>query len=200
MTPKTESLKSINQDSGISDYPGFNQTDKSIDPISKVKPECFELLSSYVDGEATAAERRQVNEWLDRDPEIKNLYLHLLRIRQNLQQMPIPESTQPVSETVERFFWLLDKRRLRMMAKVGGSAIAALFIAAVSGLIPGVPSVSQLAKSDHSKPDSQQLTIALNRPIVPIPKAAVAVPMKQVDQPPSSTSGKQFDLIYRDDR
>ena len=113
--------------------------------------------------------------------------------------MPVPESTQPVSETVERFFWLLDKRRGQTMAKVGGSAIAALFIAAISGLIPGIPSASQLAKSWDSNSDSQQLTIALNRPIVPIPKAAVAVPMKPLEQPSSSTSGQTFDLIYKDE-
>ncbi len=198
MTPKTESINgSIHKYPGISDCPGLNN--KSTHLVAKVTPDCFELLSSYVDGEATPAERRQVNEWLDIDPEIKNLYLHLLRIRQNLQQMPVPESTQPVSETVERFFWLLDKRRGQTMAKVGGSAIAALFIAAISGLIPGIPSASQLAKSWDSNSDSQQLTIALNRPIVPIPKAAVAVPMKPLEQPSSSTSGQRFDLIYKDE-
>jgi anti-sigma factor RsiW len=198
MTPKTESLNgSIQKIPGISDSPGLKN--ESTNLVAKVKSDCFELLSSYVDGEATPAERRQVNQWLDRDPEIKNLYLHLLRIRQNLQQMPVPESTQPVSETVDRFFWLLGKRRRQTLAKVGGSAIAALCIAAVAGLIPGMPSVRQLAKSLDSNQDSQQLTIALNRPIVPIPKAAVTVPMKQPEQPLSSTRRQAFDLIYKDE-
>lgn len=163
----------------------------------QVKSDYFELLSVYIDGEATVDERRQVNEWLDNDPEVKSLYLHLLRIRQNLQQMPVPESTQPVSETVERFFWLLDRRRRRTMVKIGGSAIAALFMVTVSGLMPGMPSASQLAKSLGDRSESQQLTIALNRPIVPIPKAAVAMPVKQLQRSHSSIDDRVLDAIYK---
>lgn len=201
MTSKIQSYNdSIHRVAGSSGESEPNTSAQSIHPIGKVKPECFELLSTYVDGEATPAERRQVNEWLDNDPEIKSLYLHLLRIRQNLQQMPVPESTEPVSETVDRFFWLLDRRRRRTMAQVGGGAIAALFMAAVSGLIPGMPSVSQLAKSADSKVESEQLTIALNRPIVPIPKAAVAVPMKQLQPSQLSDNGQNSGLIYKKDR
>ncbi|KOR33911.1 hypothetical protein AM228_27110 [Planktothricoides sp. SR001] len=144
---------------------------------AKLNIDAFSLLSAYIDGEATPEERRQVNQWLDNDPEVKSLYLHLLRIRQNLQQMPVPQSSASTAETVERFFWLLDQRRRRNMAKMGLGAIAALFVAALLGLVPGVPSVTQLAKSSDNNVESQQLMIALNRPIVPIPKAAVAVPM-----------------------
>lgn len=201
MTSKIQSYNdSIHQVPGSSGESEPNTSAESQNPIGKVKPQCFELLSSYVDGEATPAERRQVNEWLDNDPEVKSLYLHLLRIRQNLQQMPVPESTEPVSETVDRFFGLLDLRRRRTMAKVGSGAIAALFVAAVSGLIPGMPSASQLAKSFDRKLESEQLTIALNRPIVPIPKAAVAAPMKQLQ--PSELSGNEQNsgLIYKKDR
>ncbi len=28
----------------------------------------FELISAYIDGEVTAAERRQINDWLTTDP------------------------------------------------------------------------------------------------------------------------------------
>ena len=202
MTPKIESYKHsmyrVTETSGESE---LNTSAESQNPIALARPECFELLSAYVDGEATPAERRQVNEWLDNDPQVKSLYLHLLRIRQNLQQMPVPESTEPVSESVDRFFWLLDRRRGRTMAKFGGGAIAALFMVAVSGLIPGMPSASQLAKSFDRKLDSEQLTIALNRPIVPIPKAAVAGPMKQLQQTKlSRNDGKNYDLIYKKER
>jgi anti-sigma factor RsiW len=166
--------------------------------VNGVDPKLFELLSAYIDGEATPAERRQVNQWLDHDSEVKNLYLHLLRIRQNLQQMPVPKSTQPVAETVEKVFWLLDKRRYQKMAMVGGGAIAALCVAALSGLVPGMPSVTQLAKSLDRQPESKQLMIALNRPIVPIPKAAIAVPMNPVEQPSLSTDRPTINLIYKD--
>lgn len=151
----------------------------------------FLMLSAYIDGEATPEERRQVNHWLDNDPEVKSLYLHLLRIRQNLQQMPVPQSSASTEETVERFFWLLEQRRRLMMLKMGGSAIAALFIAALSGLVPGVPGVTQLAGFSNHKVESQQLMIALNRPIVPIPKAAVAVPLEQLSHPMSADRDTQ---------
>ena len=34
----------------------------------------FELLSAYIDGEVTAAERGQIEQWLTTDPEVQCLY------------------------------------------------------------------------------------------------------------------------------
>jgi hypothetical protein len=34
----------------------------------------FELLSAYIDGEVTAAERKQVEEWLATDPTVQQLH------------------------------------------------------------------------------------------------------------------------------
>jgi anti-sigma factor RsiW len=188
MTPKTESYNnhSIDRVSGSPSLPAQNPLTKAKSLAAPADADYFELLSAYIDGEATPEERRRVNQWLDNDPEVKSLYLHLLRIRQNLQQMPVPQSSKSTAETVEQFFWLLDQRRRRTMLKMGGGAIAALFMAALSGLVPGVPSVTQLAKFSDSKVESQQLMIALNRPIVPIPKAAVAVPLDQLQYPLSA--------------
>lgn len=184
MTSKTESYNnhSIDRMSGSPSLPAQDPLAQANSLAAKLNIDAFSLLSAYIDGEATPEERRQVNEWLDNDPEVKSLYLHLLRIRQSLQQMPVPQSSASAAETVERFFWLLDQRRRRMMVKMGGGAIAALFMVALSGLVPGVPSVTQLASSSGNQVESQQLMIALNRPIVPIPKAAVAVPMNHERQ------------------
>lgn len=188
MTSKTESYNnhSIDRASGSPSLPAQNPLAQAKSLAAPAHADYFELLSAYIDGEATPEERRQVNQLLDRDPEVKSLYLHLLRIRQNLQQMPVPQSSQPAAETVERFFCLLDQRRRRAMARMGGGAIAALFMAALSGLVPGVPSVTQLAKLSDNQVESQQLMIALNRPIVPIPKAAVAVPVDRLHYPLSA--------------
>jgi anti-sigma factor RsiW len=188
MTSRTESYNNHSIDSlpGSPRLPAQNTLAQANSLAAKLNIDAFSLLSAYIDGEATPDERRQVNQWLDNDPEVKSLYLHLLRIRQNLQQMPVPQSSASTAETVERFFSLLARRRRRMMLKMGGGAIAALFMVALSGLVPGVPSVTQLAKSSDSKMESQQLMIALNRPIVPIPKAAVAVPLDQLHYPLSA--------------
>ncbi len=184
MTSKIESYNnhSIDRAPGSPSLPAQNTLAQANSLAAKLNIDAFSLLSAYIDGEATPDERRQVNQWLDNDPEVKSLYLHLLRIRQNLQQMPVPQSSASTAETVERFFWLLDQRRRRTMLKMGGGAIAALFMAALSGLVPGVPSVTQLAKFSDNKVESPQLMIALNRPLVPIPKAAVAVPMNHERQ------------------
>ncbi|MFM8202724.1 MAG: anti-sigma factor family protein, partial [Dolichospermum sp.] len=51
------------------------------------KREYFELLSAYLDGEVTATERRQVEQWLSTDASVKCLYKRLLNLRQGLQNI-----------------------------------------------------------------------------------------------------------------
>lgn len=54
--------------------------------IDMVKRDRFELLSAYLDGELTAAERRQVEELLANDQAVKCLYVRLLKLRQGCGQ------------------------------------------------------------------------------------------------------------------
>lgn len=144
----------------------------------RIEGEIYELLSSYIDGEATAAERRQVNQLLDNNPEVKCLYLQLRQLGQKLQGTPVPQKEEEsVTETVKRFFWILDSRRRRGAAALAGSAIAAVFMAAIPGIIPSESASSQMALVPEAQPASEELTIALNKPIVVIPKAAIAAPV-----------------------
>jgi anti-sigma factor RsiW len=48
----------------------------------------FELLNAYLDGEVTADERRQIENWLTTDPQVQCLYARALKLRQKWQ-MPI---------------------------------------------------------------------------------------------------------------
>ena len=66
------------------------------------KRDCFELLSAYLDGEVTATERRQVEEWLSTDASIKCLYKRLLNLRQGLQNIPVPPTNQSSETTIEQ--------------------------------------------------------------------------------------------------
>lgn len=144
----------------------------------RIEGEIYELLSSYIDGEATAAERRQVAQLLDNNPEVKCLYLQLRQLGQKLQATPVPQKEEEsVAQTVKRFFWILDSRRRRGAAALAGSAIAAVFMAAIPGIIPSESASSQMALVPEVQPASEELTIALNRPIVVIPKAAIAAPV-----------------------
>jgi hypothetical protein len=60
-----------------------------------------------------------------------------------------------------------------------------LFVGALSGIIPGGRSlVPQLAQAPEQQVAPEPLMIAVNRPVIEIPKAAVASPENLV-QPPA---------------
>jgi anti-sigma factor RsiW len=96
----------------------------------------FELISAYLDGEVTVEERREVHELLDRDPNAKKLYFKLLKLRGGVQSLPVPASEQPVQETVQQVFEQIDRRRQHNVVTWGGTAVAALFVALLSGVLP----------------------------------------------------------------
>lgn len=143
---------------------------------SNLERDRFELLSAYLDGELTAGERRQVQEWLDNDRQTQRLYTRLLRLRQGLQNLPLPKVSQSAQKLSVQVFQSIDRRqRWRRTLVWGGGAIAALFIGAVSGLLPGTDiflPINQFA-SQESSPDSDSLMIALNHPVIDIPAAAI---------------------------
>ncbi len=148
----------------------------------------FELLSAYLDGEVTAAERRQVEEWMTSDPTTQRLYSRLLKIRQGLQSLPVPTPQQSVQQTVEQVFNQVE-RRPRLQLLWGGAAIAA---AAAVALLTGTPlgrgPVPQLAERPQSEStttvNSEAVLIALEQPLVSIPKAAVSDPSSPLRKHP----------------
>lgn len=178
MTPEFDSHNHSNAHS-CEDSPAGNlgHPTSPLGGLDTQKRDRFELLSAYLDGEVSATERQQVQEWLATDPKIQCLYQRLLKLRQGLRTLPVPSSEQPVEQTVDRVFARLKRRRQRVMT--WGGAIAAVFVAAVSGVLPGDLSFSpQLARSPQPEVGSEPLMIALNKPLVDIPKAAVAAPEK----------------------
>ena len=146
--------------------------------LEEVELDYFELLSTYIDGEATVAERNQVQEWLDNDPEIKNTYLQLLKLQGGIQSLTVPTEETISPETLsERVFERIDRTRNRKRAVVWGSAIAATIVGTVVSLIPNTSSPSfrmaeNPAKLDRNKPT--MVAVSLNKPAVIIPKAAVS--------------------------
>jgi anti-sigma factor RsiW len=157
--------------------------------INMVKRDRFELLSAYLDGELAAAERKQVEEWLTNDQSVKLLYSRLLKIRQGLHSLPIPQE-QAVEETVQKVFVRL-RRRTRRAILLGGTAIAACVIGAMSGLLPGNNSPMQQLAQQTAEPtqpkqsvpaiSASPLMVAINAPVIPIPKTAEAEPDNSVD-------------------
>jgi len=141
--------------------------------------DCFELLSAYIDGEATAAERKQVQQLLDNDPEIKKLYLQLLKLQGGMQNLAAPIAQDISSDLLsQQVFAQVDRSRNRQKLVLwGGGLLATGIIAAISGIIPGANSPSiKLAESTVEKTISPPVMVALtlNEPTITIPKAAIS--------------------------
>lgn len=145
-----------------------------------LKRDRFELLSAYLDGEVTAAERRQVEQWLANEPEVQRLYARLLKLRQELRTLPVP-AVQSTEQTIQQVFRRLN-RRVHLTIISGGTAIAALFIGAVSGVLPDRQFVQIAELPESVAAPNETLMVALNTPVIEIPKAAVATPEKAIRQ------------------
>ena len=153
---------------------------QSIGAINMLKRDRFELLSAYLDGEVTSAQRQQVEDWLANDLEVQCLYARLLKLRQGLRTLPIPPSEQPVEQTIQQVFGRLNRRQNPAVAWCG-FALAAVFISALLGGRQFIaPELAQLP--EPATAPSETLMVALNTPVVEIPKAAVAVPDKAFKQ------------------
>lgn len=158
---------------------GKHSKQEAVTQMDSLQRDRFELLSAYIDGEVTAAERKQVQELLATDSDMQRLYTRLIKLRQGIQLLPVPAAAATTQKTAEQVFSQIDRRRNRRTLIWGGAAIAALFVSAVSGIISGSRSlVPQLA----NKPDgaSEPLMIALDQPVIEIPKGAVAESEKWV--------------------
>lgn len=159
----------------------FETSNTEIDNNSQAKSErgmrrecdCFELLSAYLDGEVTATERKQVEQWLASDAKMQLLHKRLLQVRQAMQSIPTPTTEISASQLSDRVFLRVRQRRFKKIAIWGGGAVAAVLVGAVSLLLPRsntlVPQFAQ--SSSPNETDSETLTIAINQPVVPIPNA-----------------------------
>lgn len=137
----------------------------------------FELLSAYLDGEVSPTERKQVQQWLDHDPTVQQLYARLLRLRQGFQSIPVPPTTQTAEALAGDIFQKVDQRRVRRLWVLGSSAVAAVFIGALTYIIPGNNPIPRFAQNSTPEVTSDALMIAINQPVVEIPKAAVSIPL-----------------------
>lgn len=146
----------------------------SPETLDNLKRDRFELLSAYLDGEVTADERRQVEQWLATDAKMQRLHTRLLSLRQGMRTFPIPPSEQPIEQVAVQVMSRLERRPKRTVVW-GGLAVAALLIGAVVGtfsrseLTPAPGLVSNATPNDG-------LMIALDRPVIEIPKAASEFP------------------------
>ena len=149
-------------------------TNQSKGAMDILKRDRFELLSAYLDGEVTAAERRLIEQWLDNEPEVQRLYVRLLKLRQGLQRLPVPQS-EPAEDTIRQVTKRLS-RRYRQVLIYGGAAIAACAIGVMGNLLSGGEGAFVVLRKPQrptSLANSSSLMVAINSPVFPIPKAGV---------------------------
>ncbi len=146
----------------------------------------FELLSAYVDGEVTAAERKQVQQLLNTDSQTQHLYARIMKLRHGIQTLPIPQSEQPAEIMVKEVFSRIEQRRTIRNVVWGGAAIAALFIGALPNVFSGSQSPAPKLAASPVKP--VMVAVRLDRPAFPIPKAAMAKPSVAGDNNNNNTA------------
>ncbi|MEG3835401.1 MULTISPECIES: zf-HC2 domain-containing protein [unclassified Microcoleus] len=195
-----ESDKNQNQQ-GVGDSLAQNQVNNNYAQgnVTTMMRDRFELLSAYLDGEVTATERRQVEEWLTNDPTTKRLYSRLLMMQQSFQAMPVPAAEQSAQELATKVLQRVE-RKPKQTWILGGGAIAALLVAVVSGVGGGrqlfapqfarspVPAESDGLMMALNEPlvemvNPNDLMLGVNAPIVDIPKVGVATPQKSLPKP-----------------
>jgi anti-sigma factor RsiW len=154
--------------------------------LDNLKRDRFELLSAYLDGEVTAAERRQVEDWLQTDPVVQRLYSRLLKLRQGMRTLPIPAPEQSAEQAAQQVFSRLD-RRPKIALAWAGVAIAATFVGVLSNVFSsGYQSPAPQVADFPAVPDvsTTALMIAVDRPVIEIPKAPVSSPdLNEEDRP-----------------
>jgi anti-sigma factor RsiW len=134
-----------------------------------VLDERFELLSAYLDGEVTASERKQVDAWLATDAAFQHQYRQMQNIHVAFPRMTVP-SSQSAEALAQGVFAKLDRNRNRKLSWIGGGAIAASLLAAVTGLGGLFGDNSPQLQFAANKADTPApLMVALNDPILAMP-------------------------------
>ena len=130
--------------------------------------ERFELLSAYLDGEVTPTERQQVEAWLANDLAFQHQYRQMQQMQHAFPRLTVP-SSQSAEALSAGVFAKLDRQRNRKLAWIGGGAIAATLVAAVTGLGGLFGDNPQLQYAANKANIPAPMMVALNDPILAIP-------------------------------
>ncbi len=128
--------------------------------------ERFELLSAYIDNEVSGIEKSQVEKWLKADLSYRTQYQQLLKVKRLLLDLPAPTSIK-TEQLVSRVITKINRRSQRKFA-IGG-AIAALVI----GTIGTVANTNYRFQVADDLNNEEQLILAMEEPIVPLPEALI---------------------------
>ncbi|MEM9568550.1 MAG: zf-HC2 domain-containing protein [Cyanobacteria bacterium P01_E01_bin.34] len=147
--------------------PNTNRLNKNR-PNAHLTDSDWELLSTYVDGEATPAERQQVEQKLRDSPDYRRACSHIFRLQDGFSQVPIPP-------TCDRTFATTDDMATAVLQELERSPITgtvspiwfkrcATVAAGVAILFSASSIVLRLRKPSHT-----QLLMSLEEPPIDIP-------------------------------
>ena len=94
----------------------------------------FELLNAYLDGEVTAVQRRQIENWLTTDSQVQYLYARILKLRQRGQIMS-PLAQQSTTSEGEQIF-LCKKTKPKSTRLWETILLAAVLVGTLSTVLP----------------------------------------------------------------
>jgi len=139
------------------------------------KEEQFLLLSVYLDDEATPAERQKVEAWLRQDPQFRACYAQQVALRHKLRELPTPAPQVTTEVFIDQVLQAVERRsqqKRRNMMGIGALCAGAFTIfGALLAVVNGERS-PQFNSAVHTVlPKPEPLMIAMERPIVPLPKA-----------------------------
>ncbi len=110
----------------------YSSLDFSSAGLDMLKRDRFELLSAYLDGEVTAAERREVETLLATDPVAQCLHQRLLRLRQEFRSMPCPVVMKESKDKLVGHVLARTYHRTCQLLVWGGMAAALVLTSLVS--------------------------------------------------------------------
>jgi anti-sigma factor RsiW len=150
---------------------------KTHNPIPNPE-EQFELLSAYMDNEASPAEKLKVEQWLATDINFRRLYQQQLRLRQLLIDLPVPGISRVGSQTnarteqvVNRVLAKLEERSKQRKIAWGGIAAIAVLVGAVGSVFTfNSPTTSPNLANQITQPE-EPLLLAMEKPLIPMPKS-----------------------------
>ena len=126
---------------------------QSTDVMNMYQRDRFELLSAYIDGEVTAAERGQIEEWLTTDPEVQCLYARVLKLRPLWSTMPVATVQSPMKRTVEQVSpRLIAKTKMTTWA---GTVLATMLLGTLSVILPPHDQSSMLTMTQTPQPTAK---------------------------------------------
>lgn len=136
---------------------------------------CFELLSAYLDNAVTAAERKQVEQWLAEDPEAQATYAQLRQIQMawSRQRSTVISSDRSAEAIAAAVFADPRVRRRRWRRWLIPTGLVAMVAVAVGN--PFLPEVSvrtavNREPASASYPSGEPLLLALDEPVIDLPR------------------------------